>query len=221
MDIHITEIDTGARLTLCMLPESVKHSGNAAFQNYDVINVGEIKLPWGTALLTFSWSGMLPGESRKSASYVKSQYWQAPAKVLGLWEKWRQNGTKLRLMVTETTINCDVFLDRYEAQAYGGNGDYKYTISFLEAKDIKIYTVAESGITTSSPAPPTETSRPASPKSETTADTYTVVSGDSLWRIAQKKLGDGTRWAEIYNLNQDKIPSSYMIHPGQVLTLPS
>lgn len=48
-------------------------------------------------------------------------------------------------------------------------------------------------------------------------DTYTVQQGDSLWSIAEKILGDGSRWIEIYELNN--LPSS-VIYPGQVLKLP-
>lgn len=51
---------------------------------------------------------------------------------------------------------------------------------------------------------------------------YTVVKGDSLWSIAEKKLGAGYRWTEIkrsdgktYSLND------CTIYPGDVLILPS
>lgn len=50
--------------------------------------------------------------------------------------------------------------------------------------------------------------------------TYTVVKGDSLWKIAKKFLGNGSRWPEIFNLNRDKISNPNLIYPGQVLTLP-
>lgn len=53
------------------------------------------------------------------------------------------------------------------------------------------------------------------------ASTYTVVSGDCLWNIAKKYLGNGSRYTEIYNLNKDKISNPNLIYPGQVLTLPS
>ena len=46
---------------------------------------------------------------------------------------------------------------------------------------------------------------------------YTVVAGDSLWGIAQKRLGNGNRYKEIMTLNG---LSSIMIHPGQKLKLP-
>src|SRR6185437_4589017 len=37
------------------------------------------------------------------------------------------------------------------------------------------------------------------------ANEYTVQKGDSLWQIAAQQLGDGSKWQEIYNLNQSAI----------------
>lgn len=218
MDVYITEIETGARMALSMLPEKTRNKGYTKFQTYDIINVGEVKLPKGTNLLTFSWNGTLPGKNRRNASYVKRQYWHSPEEIQNIWEKWRTNGTKIRLMVTETPINHDVYLDSYTAEATGGNGDYEYSISFVEAKPIEVYTVNELSIKPSTKTNST-TARP--PAAKAAAKTYTVKSGDSLWKIAQQTIGKGGRYMEIYNLNTDKIKNPNLIYPGQVLTLPS
>lgn len=47
--------------------------------------------------------------------------------------------------------------------------------------------------------------------------TYTVKAGDSLWAIADKELGDGSRYNEIKTMNGLK---DNTIHKGQVLKLP-
>ena len=46
---------------------------------------------------------------------------------------------------------------------------------------------------------------------------YTVQKGDSLWKIAQKFLGDGSRYREIMSLNS---LTSTNIHAGLVLQIP-
>lgn len=46
---------------------------------------------------------------------------------------------------------------------------------------------------------------------------YTVQSGDSLWTIAERELGDGSRYGELQQLNG---LAGTMIYPGQVLKLP-
>ena len=69
---------------------------------------------------------------------------------------------------------------------------------------------------TPTPAPePTPTPAP-----EPTPHTYTVEAGDTLWAIAEKELGNGTLWPEIWDANKDKISNPSVIYAGQVLTLP-
>ena len=65
-------------------------------------------------------------------------------------------------------------------------------------------------------APSTQTSDSQSTvKAE--ADTYTVVSGDTLSSIAKNKLGDSNKWIVIFNLNRDVIKNPNLIMPGQTL----
>lgn len=52
-------------------------------------------------------------------------------------------------------------------------------------------------------------------------NTYKVVKGDSLYKIAKAKLGNGNRWKEIYELNKDKIKNPNAIEVGMVLNLPT
>ena len=49
---------------------------------------------------------------------------------------------------------------------------------------------------------------------------HTVVSGDTLWGIAQKVYGDGNRYPEIFEANQPMLTDPDLIFPGQVLRCP-
>ena len=50
-------------------------------------------------------------------------------------------------------------------------------------------------------------------------DVYVVQSGDTLSEIAQKQLGDASRWQEIFELNRALVSDPDQISPGQVLVL--
>ncbi|MCA9392177.1 LysM peptidoglycan-binding domain-containing protein [candidate division WWE3 bacterium] len=51
-------------------------------------------------------------------------------------------------------------------------------------------------------------------------NTYTVVEGDSLWKIAQNELNDGFLWTEIAKLNDIDATSAGTIEKGTKLFLP-
>ncbi len=56
------------------------------------------------------------------------------------------------------------------------------------------------------------------PAQSVSGDTYTVVRGDSLWKIAVSEYGDGGRWVDLAKVNNLVNPN--LIHAGNVLTLP-
>lgn len=58
------------------------------------------------------------------------------------------------------------------------------------------------------------------PSSDGETITYTVLAGDHLWLIAQKYLGTGSRFEEIFELNKNVIEDANVIFEGQVLELP-
>jgi nucleoid-associated protein YgaU len=53
------------------------------------------------------------------------------------------------------------------------------------------------------------------------AQSYTVLAGDTLSKIAKKFLGSANRWHEIYDANRDQISNPDMIRVGQVLKIPA
>lgn len=213
MDFYLTAPD-GSRLHFPVNPERITCNTGNRILTFDVITLGEISLPRGRVPTRFSFEGFFPGEARKDLPMVKG--WRPPRELVGQLSAWRNEGTKLRLLVTETPINHDVYFDgdgSFEHEWRGGHGDCWYSLRFVEARELVVTAEAPVLVATASAPQP----RPAPPPPKT----YTVKPGDSLWAIAKRILGDGSRWREIYNANVSVIGKNpNLIYPGQVLRIP-
>ena len=118
--------------------------------------------------------------------------------------------------------NIKAALEEYEITESADEGfDILVNVSLKQYREFgtKLVKIEE-------PASPGEPAKAVTetPRESTTApgrSTYTVQSGDCLWNIAKKYLGNGARYKEIYTLNKDKIQNPNLIYPGQVLTLPA
>lgn len=49
---------------------------------------------------------------------------------------------------------------------------------------------------------------------------HTVEKGDTLWAVAEKALGNGARYQEIFEANKPMLSHPDKIYPGQVLRIP-
>jgi len=52
------------------------------------------------------------------------------------------------------------------------------------------------------------------------SNTYTVKSGDTLWKISESHYGDGSKYMKIFEANTDLLDSPDQIFPGQELSIP-
>ena len=62
---------------------------------------------------------------------------------------------------------------------------------------------------------------PAAASAASSQRTYTVVAGDSLWKIAQQFYKNGAQYPKIISANPGKLKDEKsVIHPGDVLVIP-
>lgn len=220
VDIYIREIDGDREIRIPVLPESIDSKfGETSFITYDILNSGPVAVPSGTGLATHAWESEFPGNSSHPA--LRGD-WQTPKIYHDILQSWRDNGTPLNLLVTGYPINDDVYIADYTGKETGAFGGMTYAISFLEKRDI---TIKKSVVESSSTRPTQKTL------------TYTVREGDTLWSIAQKFYGSGSKWNSIYLANKSIIEKTardrwraagidrgsengHWIFPGTILTIP-
>ena len=243
VDIYIRETkgNKPREIRIPWLPEYINFdTGEATVASYDLLNVGEVIVPSGVGLCQYSWESIFPGIGRTESSYNlggnKWEYrdttgmgrgdWKEPKHYEDILNDWKKNRTELNLLVTGYPINKTVYLTNYSGKASGGFGDVEYSIVFKEKRTIKVtstYTAQDMTFPSMN--------APAKTRPTTTETTYTVKTGDTLWEIAEAKLGSGTDWSSIYKANKTVIENTakkfgkssssngHWIYPGTTLTI--
>ncbi len=51
-------------------------------------------------------------------------------------------------------------------------------------------------------------------------DYYEIEKGDSLWKIAEKAYGNGSKYTAIFAANKEVIKDPDLIYPGQKIRIP-
>lgn len=208
-------------------PSKVKVKINNQNETLTLINGEEINILKAAGLTDVSFDLLLPQVSypftnggAQSADYYLSLFERLKtSKQPFQWILNRSMPSGKRLFYSNLTVGMEDYQITDDAEE---GFDISVTVSLKQYRHYGTKTVTIQPATTQTTTP---TATVEQPQRETTQapkqSTYTVKSGDCLWNIAKKYLGDGSRYNEIYNLNKDKITNPNLIYAGQVLTLPS
>ena len=215
-EIHLTNTVTSEVIKLCMLPEKISVKNSTSFRSWNIIERGEIKLPKCEQLTQISWSGLLPSARMLLYDFIKHEYWEQPREIVRALKRWRERGEKLKLLVSQTPINLDVYLKTFDVEHSGAHGHYKYNVQFIAAKELKILTVAEADAEKSRAKDTTayEIKRRAAMKSKTGIWMARV---NTIWEAAKILTGNGGDWEKVLELNGFKEPTNidpetYIMH---------
>jgi hypothetical protein len=146
--------------------------------------------------------------------------------------------TSLQQALSSRTERGRVFLDMPYADVfawymlmnmdetrYGGCGDIDLNLTFVEWRDLIVQTTSDiaSGTAPSEQSKNPVTASPppgeqATPSTESAQ--YTLSEDDTLWALADKYYGDGSRWREIWDANSDVITDPNTLIPGTAITIP-
>lgn len=185
-----------------------------------LINGEEINITRPPGLAEISIDVVIPQMDYPCASWDGSV--EDAEEFISRLQDLKESGDTFEFIVIRDSFdtNMDVTLEDYKVSDDVKEGlDLVVSITMKEARHYgtKIMNFA---IVPEQPIPAAASPEPERPAARPQVKTYTVKSGDCLWNIAKKQLGDGSRWKEIHDLNRDKISNPNLIHPGLVLVMP-
>lgn len=185
-----------------------------------LINGEEINITRPPGLAEISIDVVIPQMDYPCASWDGSV--EDAEEFISRLQDLKESGDTFEFIVIRDSFdtNMDVTLEDYNVSDDVKEGlDLVVSLTMKEARHYgtKIMNFA---IVPEQPIPAAASPEPERPAAQPQVKTYTVKSGDCLWNIAKKQLGDGSRWKEIHDLNLDKISNPNLIHAGLVLVMP-
>ena len=167
---------------------------------------GTVNLWGGRGLREVSFTTFLPEE--RSPFYGGTD----GAEVLTLLKRWQDSGDPVRLIVSGSDINDAFLIEDVSETLAEGDRDVGLTVTLREYKFKSALAALAGGSGGSGSAPVRKRT-----DERVTPQTYTVKKGDTLWDIACRFYGDGTKWGSIAAKNGVTNPRKLQI--GKVLTL--
>lgn len=212
---------------LPVAPPSMSMKINSKNETIVLINEGEVNLLKKAGLTDMEFEVEFPNVKYPYAIYPSG--FQPAAHFLEHLEKLKVSQEPFQFIVNRMKpdgsllfdTNMTVSLEDYTIDEDAENGfDVKTTIQLKQfkhfgTKKLKLETATSTSSSTSKTTAKVEQKRATTVK--TTAKTHTVKSGDTLWAIAKKYLGNGSKYTELAKLNNIKNPN--LIKPGQVIKL--
>lgn len=217
MDFYI-KYSASEMLRLPVTPSDFTIQAGNNTQNVTVTNVGELSL-WGPdKLRSISIQSFFP--YRFHSSYCSYRGFPKPWDCIETINKWRNSGKPIRLLIIdrsrEVDINIEMLIETLDTSMRDASGDVYFTLAFKEYRRVKLEQVkGNQNIETVRPTPPSVLDKPSSGQR-----THKVVSGDTLWDLAKKYYGNGSKYPTIFNANRDKVKDPNLIHVGWVLVIP-
>lgn len=184
---------------------------------FNVEGYGEVNFIGKRKLQTLSISSFFPKEAYYFCQYTK---FPEPYDCVNLISKWQDSGKPIRLIISETPVNMECSIERFEYGENDGTGDVNFQLDLKEYRRIEAVSeiVGQKGdYNKVSVNAANSTINAVRPVTKVVPETYTVKSGDTLWAIAKKFTGDGMNYKDIAKNNNIKNPDR--IYVGQVLTL--
>ena len=172
----------------------------------NVIQLGDINTIGKTGLRDVSLSSFFPA---KDYNFSNNSSRLAPYTYVEKIEEWRKSGKPIRVIITGT-LNMECTIESFTWGERDATGDIYYTLSLKEYKKPKTATTNNQLMS----------NRTVQTASTNTSRTYTVKSGDCLWKIAKQYYGNGALYTKIYEANRNILTNGNLIYAGQVLTIP-
>ena len=191
-----------------VLPPEFTIEDSSVISNININNIGEVAIFGGKKGTKTAISTFFP---KQAYQFVEYSGFMPPYDCVAKIKAWKEAGKVLRFVITGV-VNIPVYIETFTYGEKDGSGDVYFTLTFVEHIELKITKIKN---VVNEPTPPKRPVQTA-PKKRT----HKVVKGDTLWALASRYYGNGSKYPTIHNANKDKVKNPNLIHIGWVLVIP-
>lgn len=213
---------------LPVLPREAGASIRGDSANHDVVKLGKINVIKDRDLAEYTIESFFPAQQYP---FITASIVLEPRSYIDYIMKWWESKRPIRFVYvggnayadnqgrTVSEINTPASIEAFEwKEAAGAPGDIQFVLKlkeyrFFEARRVQVVQLGASAAAVQKEAP-------KRPDERVSPSQYTLASGDNLWIVAQKMLGDGARWKEIQRLNGLTDAQIKSLPAGMTLKLP-
>ena len=204
---------------LPVMPSEFERVIDAGYDTNAIIGLGDVAVLTSNGLAQLSLSSFFPNNEYSFNEYSNVP---KPYDMVRYFKEWKNKGTVVRVILTGTDINQEMYITNFSYGERDGTGDIYYNMDLLEYRPIIVPTVTENNSNNTQ-----NTNRPTDTNNKNNASnkqkTHKVVKGDCLYDIAQKYYGNGNSYPKIKEANKSKYPSlakNNIIYPKWELIIP-
>lgn len=206
-------------IRLPVIPSEFERVIEAGYDTNAIIGLGDVAVLTSNGLAQLSLSSFFPNNEYSFNEYSNVP---KPYDMVRYFKEWKNKGTVVRVILTGTDINQEMYITNFSYGERDGTGDIYYSMDLLEYRPIIVPTITENNSNnTQNTNRPTDTNNKND--SSNKQKTHKVVKGDCLWDITQKYYGKGSLYPKIKEANKSKYPSlakSNVIYVGMELIIP-
>jgi len=197
--IYLSVNDGQQGFRLPVNPPEIEIQEQGQGSTHNIINLGEINVIKEPKLAEIAFESFFPAQRYP---FVVVEELLTPASYVDMITSWMRNKQIARLIMTDgaVDINMLVSIEDFAWREVGGAvGDIEYELTLKryvhyapKQVQIKVQQAQQKAVAQK---------KQTRPQTKPQPKIHVLKKGETLWGLAQKYLGSGTRWREIANLN--------------------
>lgn len=190
-------------------------------RTYRIISLGEINTIQTPSLSEISFESFFPAQRYP---FVVGEELLEPSSYVEMIDGWRSQKKIIRLIVTDGTVDINMLAsieDFTWREVAGAVGDIEYEMTLKQYRPYGPKLVQIKTQTQNNQAVAVSGKKETRPQTKPQPRIHVLKRGETLWALAQRYLGSGTRWREIANLNGIKDSQVRRLPVGMQIKIPT